>query len=229
MPRTRPRKGPRAAVRTALALLALGVAAPASAQDDISYGVKPGDQLTISFYTSAGEEITEIAGDRTIARDGNIFLPFLGTVEVEGMDAPGIRQLLVRRYAPYFENPVIDVEARLRVSVTGAVGQAGNFFVDPTTTLVDLLAQAGGALELAVNTDRIVSDASQVRLVRAGETQIVDMRPDALDPTTAMRRVESGDWLYVPFAQRSRLREEISFWGSVVGLITSIVILFNVT
>jgi len=27
--------------------------------------------------------------------------------------------------------------------------------------------------------------------------------------------VQSGDWLYVPRAQNSRLRENVSFWGSV--------------
>lgn len=221
--RTRP-----AALRASLLLAAAVFASPISAQQDASYGLMPGDQLTISFYTSAGEEISEIAGDRTVARDGNIFLPFLGTVEVEGMDAPTIRDLLVRRYAPYFENPVIDVEARLRVSVTGAVQQPGNLFVDPTTTLVDLLASAGGAQELLVFGDRTVSDPSQVRLVRGGETTVIDMRPDALDKDAAFDRVESGDWLYVPYAQRSRLREEISFWAQITALITSIVILFNI-
>jgi len=219
----------RAVLEVVTCVLLLGTAVPASAQDDPSYGVKPGDQLTISFYTSAGEEIAEIAGDRTIARDGNIFLPFLGTVEVAGLDAPSIREMLVRLYRPYFENPVIDVEARLRVSVTGAVARPGNFFVDPTTTLVDLLAQAGGAQELAVAFDRVFADPAQTRLVRETETLIVDMRPEAEERELANSLVESGDWLYVPFAPRSRLREEISFWGSIVGLVTSVVILFNVT
>jgi len=219
----------RAGLRALPLLLLLGSALPAAAQQDISYGVKPGDQLTISFYTSAGDEISEIAGDRTIARDGNIFLPFLGTVEVEGMDAPAIRQLLVRRYRPYFENPVIDVEARLRVSVTGAVSRPGNFFVDPTTTLVDLLAEAGGVQELTVMANIQFADPSQVRLVRGGTTDIIDVRPDSIDPEIARMPVESGDWVFVPFAQRSRLREEVTFWGSVLGLVTSIVILFNVS
>jgi len=219
----------RAGLRALILLSILSIAVPAAAQNDATYGVKPGDQLTISFYTSAGEEISEIAGERTIDRDGNIFLPFLGTVEVEGLDAPSIREMLVGDYAPYFDNPVIDVEARLRISVTGAVNRPGNFFVDPTTTLVDALAQAGGSQEFAAIADRVISDPSQVRLVRRGTTRVVDMRPDALNPSAALGLVESGDWMYVPFAQRSRLREEISFWGSVVGLITSIVILINVT
>ncbi|MDT8369001.1 MAG: polysaccharide biosynthesis/export family protein [Longimicrobiales bacterium] len=214
----------------ALIAAALALSAPLAAQQEASaYGVEGGDQLTITFFTSAGEEIREIAGERTVGRDGNIFLPFLGTVRVEGMDAQVIRELLVERYAPYFENPVIDVEVRLRVSVTGAVGRPGNFFVDPTTTLVDLIAEAGGASEFAINTDRVIADASQVRLVRDGTTRIIDFRADSLDRDRALAPVESGDWLYVPFAQRSRFREEISFWGSIVGLITSVVILFNVT
>jgi protein involved in polysaccharide export with SLBB domain len=219
----------RAGLRALALVLLLGAALPLSAQEAPTYGVKPGDELTISFYTSAGDEIDEIAGERTVARDGNIFLPFLGTVEVLGMDAPTIRGFLVELYRPYFENPVIDVEVRLRVSVTGAVGRPGNFFVDPTTTLVDLLAEAGGAQELAVQANARFADASEVRLVRRGQAYILDLRPDGIDPTVVSMRVESGDWLYVPFASRSRWREEVTFWGSVLGLITSVVILFNVT
>jgi protein involved in polysaccharide export with SLBB domain len=214
-----------------LPLLAVMVAGPLVAQQvaPASYGLKPGDRLTISFYTSAGDEVGEIDGDRTIARDGAIFLPFLGTVGVEGMDAPAIRDMLVTLYAPYFEDPVIDVEARLRVSVTGAVARPGNFFVDPTTTLIDLLAEAGGANEIAPVIDRVFADPSQARLVRRGEVIIVDIRADAPNPQLAAIPVESGDWLYIPYSERSRLREQISFWGQIISVITSIAILVNVT
>lgn len=211
-------------------LLALLVAGPVSAQEGSgSYGLKPGDQLDISFYTSAGEEVPEIAGERTIARDGAIFMPFIGTVDVEGMDAPTIRDMLVQRYAPYFDTPVIDVEARLRVSVTGAVARPGNFFVDPTTTLIDLLAEAGGANEIAPVIDRVFADPSQARLVRQGEVRIIDIRADAPDPSKAAIPVESGDWLYIPYAERSRVREQISFWGQIISVITSVAILINVS
>lgn len=211
-------------------LVALALAVPVSAQESpLTYGLKPGDQLTVSFYTSAGEEVNEIAGELTIARDGAVFLPFIGTVQVAGLDAPAIRNRLVSLYAPYFEEPVVDVEARLRVSVTGAVARPGNFFVDPTTTLVDLLAEAGGANEIAPVIDRVFADPSQSRLVRGGQVTIVDIRADAPDPSLAAIPVESGDWLYIPYSERSRLREQVSFWGQIISVITSVAILINVS
>ena len=57
-------------------------------------GLQPGDQLVIAFYTAAGAELQEVSGERTIDDNGEIFLPFLGTVSVLGIDVQAIRELL---------------------------------------------------------------------------------------------------------------------------------------
>ncbi len=205
--------------------------APLSAQaQSTTYGLKAGDRITVEFYASSGVEVPEIAGERTIARDGSVYMPLIGRLDVTGLDATAIREALESRYEPFYSDAVIDVVAELRLSVTGAVRSPGNFFVDPTSTLVDVLAMAGGAsAELSVSNINIPSDPSQVRLVRNGETQILDMRADFIDPSVATMRVESGDWLYVPPRERSRIRDEITFWGSIIGFITSIFVLIQVS
>ncbi len=213
------------------AVLALALMqAPLAAQARGSYGLKPGDRITVEFYASSGVEVPEIAGERTIARDGSVYMPLIGKLEVEGLDATAIREAMERRYEPFYSDAVIDVVAELRMSVTGAVRSPGNFFVDPTSTLVDVLALAGGAAsELSVSNINIPSDPSQVRLVRNGVTRILDMRADFIDPEIASMPVESGDWMYVPPRQRSRIRDEITFWGSIIGFITSIFVLIQVS
>ena len=53
-------------------------------------GVQPGDQVNIAFYTSAGARLAEVSGERTVDPNGELFLPFLGTVHVVGMETADI-------------------------------------------------------------------------------------------------------------------------------------------
>lgn len=190
----------------------------------IGYGVKPGDRVTTRFFSGAGEAQPAIAGERTVDREGQLFYPFIGPVDVQGLDASDIRQELERRYAPYYSNAVVDVIVALRINVTGAVRNPGNFFMDPSSTIVDAMSEAGGAgLDVAVTSIQIPSDPSRVRLLRDGEVRILDLRPDAASEEALELRVQSGDWVYVPPRSRSRIRDEVTFWGSLVSFTASIV------
>ena len=187
-------------------------------------GVQPGDQVTIAFYTAAGTELAEVSGERTIDPNGELFLPFLGTVPVVGMETADIRRLLEERYGVLYSDPVVEVVTTVNVNITGAVRDAGQFFVPPSATLVDALARAGGATsEIDQGASGGASDPSQVRLVRDGVTTVLDLRPISIRHEVIELRVQSGDWLYVPRAQRSQLRDEITFWGSAFGALLTLV------
>ena len=226
---------PTAPVAVPLAALLLAVTtaaspAPLAAQEVTaeaavpSYGVRPGDRVITRFFSGAGEEQRAIAGERTVDREGQIFYPFIGPVDVVGLDATEIRQELERRYASYYSNAVVDVVVELRVNVTGAVRSPGNFFLNPSSTLVDALAEAGGSgLDLAVTAQHLPADPSEVRLLRDGEITILDLRPDHARHDVLDMRVQSGDWLYVPPRERSRIRDEVTFWGSLVSFAASVV------
>ena len=180
-------------------------------------GVQPGDQVNITFYTAAGTRLAEISRERTVDPDGELFLPFLGTVPVVGLESPEIRGLLEERYGALYSDPVVEVDANVNVNVTGAVRSPGQFYVPPSATLVDVLARAGGVTsEVDIGLAGGASDPSQVRLVRDGVTSVIDLRPLEVRPEVISLRVQSGDWLYVPRAQRSLSRERITFWGSLV-------------
>ena len=178
-------------------------------------GVQPGDQVTIAFYTAAGTELDEVSGERTVDPNGELFLPFLGTVALRGLGSSEIRTLLADRYSALYSNPVVEVVSKVHVNITGAVRTPGQFFVSPSATLVDALALAGGITsDVDVSLQGGASDPSRVRLVRDGVGTVIDLRPLGISMEVVGLQVRSGDWLYVPRAQRSQVREDITFWGS---------------
>ena len=160
----------------------------------------------------------QVSGERTVDPNGELFLPFLGTVSVLGMESAEIRILLEERYGALYSNPVVEVVTLVNVNITGAVRTPGQYFVPPSATLVDALALAGGAtseIDLAIQGG--ASDPGQVRLVRDGVGTVIDLRPLTIRPEVIELLVQSGDWLYVPRAESSQLRENVAFWGSVTS------------
>lgn len=205
-----------------LSLLALLTTNPVTAQES---GVRAGDKVTIDFYTAAGNQLREVAGERIVDRDGDIFLPFVGTVHVEELTARDIRELLTQRFSAFFSEPVVEVTVEIKVNVTGAVARPGSFFVDPSSTVIDALSGAGGTgtgLDLR-GIGAGAPDAKNVRLVRDGVTRILNLDPLDTDRTAVDMPVQSGDWLHVPPMPRSRMRENVQFWGTVVSLTAGVV------
>jgi len=194
--------------------------APSGAQR--TYQAKPGDQVDIAFYTASGAEVSEVSGSRLLEPNGDIYLPYVGTVNLVGLDAAGIRDVLMQRFTAFYDDPVIEVMVKLRVNVTGTVRNPGHFFVDPSSTLLDALAVAGGAGgEIDVGTIGGAADRERVQLVRNGQLEVLDFRADRGSPETFYRPVESGDWLYVPPQARSRWRDNIQLIGSILTVIAS--------
>jgi polysaccharide export outer membrane protein len=214
-----------------LAGFALFSASGVTAQDADTYVVRPGDRLTLQLFTAAGQRVQVVEGERIVDRAGDVFLPFVGTIPVAGLDEPAIRRRLVEAYSAYYSEPVLDVKVELKVSITGAVRTPGRFYLDPTATLAEALAVAGGATpEFAVTAVYLPSDPTRVRLVRDGVATTLNFRAQEVDQTTLDMLIKSGDWLHVPFQRRSRIRDDVQFWGSVVGLAASTVgLIFLIT
>ena len=137
-----------------------------------------------------------------------------------GRAAEDIRLLLEERYGTLYSDPVIEVTANVHVNVTGAVRNSGRYFVPPSSTLVDALSRAGGARsEVDLGLQGGASDPSAVRLVRDGVVTVIDLRPLAVRPEVLSLRIQSGDWIHVPRAVRSKIRESITFYGSALSVL----------
>lgn len=205
-------------------LVALVLPVSLTAQDRlraVSYGVRPGDEVTIRVFTSAGAQLQEVSGIRIVDPAGHIYLPYLGSVGVSGLSAPQIRELLAENYALLYDNPVVEVVSKLKVNVTGAVRSPGHYLLDPSSTLIDALATAGGVgVEVAIGYAAASNPASS-RFVRSGELFILDLRPNTADPSVFSVPVQSGDWIHIPITEQSRVREQVQFWAGIVSLALS--------
>jgi protein involved in polysaccharide export with SLBB domain len=155
----------------------------------------------------------------------------VGTIHAAGHDQSSLRELLVSRFETFYSQPVVNVKVELKVNITGSVGRPGQYFLDPTATVIDAISAAGGAgAEYAVVSQILPSDQEHVRLVRDGVSTVFSVRPDDVTSETLNLRVRSGDWIHVPTRARSRVRDEITFWGSVLSITTSfisLIILIN--
>lgn len=195
------------------------------------YALRPGDKVTIGVFTAGGEQVGVVTGERILDRLGDIFLPYVGTIHAAGHDQSSLRELLVARFETFYSQPVVNVKVELKVNITGSVGRPGQYFLDPTATVIDAISAAGGAgAEYAVVSQILPSDQEHVRLVRDGVSTVFSVHPADITAETLNLRVRSGDWIHIPTRSRSRIRDEITFWGSVLSITTSfisLIILIN--
>ena len=104
----------------------------------------PSDLVTVSVYRAS-----EFSGDYRVDASGNIMVPLLGLMQVQGMTtiqlADNLRQQLSGRY---YVNPDVSVALKesnsQRVSIDGSVGSPGVYPVVGRMTLMEAIARAGG-------------------------------------------------------------------------------------
>jgi polysaccharide biosynthesis/export protein len=100
----------------------------------------------------------------TVDPDGFVSLPLLGNVKVGGLSTDQLSKQLTARYASYVVTPQVTVsvmEIRSRaVFVMGQVGKAGSYPLLAPTTVLQLIAQAGGLTPFAKRKNIYVLRAS---------------------------------------------------------------------
>jgi polysaccharide export outer membrane protein len=186
----RPSMGP---ARAGLLLLAMLLTAPAasalaqsSARSDRAGApepsLRPGDAIRLRIWREP-----DLTGEFRVDQSGVAVLPKLGEVRVEGIPADALREQLVKEYERFLTHTSIEVVFLRRIQVTGAVRTPGLYLVDPTMTVGDALAQAGGITS--------AGSAQHVQLTRGG--QRVSSNHAASDPLIELA-LRSGDQLYVP-------------------------------
>lgn len=224
----RPLRGPAGSTLAALLVALFGAslaAEEARAQQGLTGAVSPGDRVSIEVFTGAGSRIPELTGEHRVDREGQIYLPFVGDLGVEGMDATEIRQLLVDELSEFYERPVVVATVELRVNVTGAVTRPGHYFLDPSATILDAVAEAGGMTSRYGFRTGVAADPSAVRLTREDGVRTLDLRAGSADRRTLTLRIQSGDWIHVPETSRSAVRENVQLISSILSVVATIVVL----
>jgi len=120
-----------------------------------AYQIGPGDTLEIQVF---GE--VELSGDRVVGVSGSLDFPLLGEVETQGLTVQELDHRLTQALGEkYLRDPQIQVVVKAygsqRVVVRGAIKRPGEYHLSGPTTVLDIIAQAGGVAEEGVSQVRI--------------------------------------------------------------------------
>jgi len=160
--------------------------------------LRPGDMVRLRIWREPG-----MSGDYRVDESGTVVFPQIGALAVGLISTDSLRMLLVSIYSAQLRDPSIEVTVLRRVNVLGAVRNPGLYHVDPTMTVADVMALAGG-----VGSD---GNPDRVELVRQGRRVSVRLSQQSL---VAESPIRSGDQLWVP--QRSWLARNATVVASVV-------------
>jgi polysaccharide export outer membrane protein len=131
--------------------------APAADQGQATpagYLIGPDDVLGIVFW-----ELPNHGGDVIVRPDGKITLPLLNDVQAAGLTPEQLRESIAAASAKYIRDPNVSVVVKqinsLKVYVTGQVTKPGTYPLTSPTTVLQVLALAGGVTDFAKK-DKIV-------------------------------------------------------------------------
>jgi polysaccharide export outer membrane protein len=162
----------------------------------------PGDVIRLNIWREP-----DLTGEFLVQEDGTAVLPKVGPVQVTGYTPSVLKNHLIEEYSRTLRNPSIEVIVLRRILISGEVLREGVYPVDPTMSLVEALALAGGPSPTAKN-DRVI-------LIRGDSEIEID-----LDDPPAVRSLglQSGDQLLVPAASAW-----VQNWKLLVGMVSSTV------
>ncbi len=169
---------------------------PIVSQGSPSYALRPGDVLEISVW---GRE--EYSGRFQVDEQGRVHYPVLGEINAAALTVAEFRDTLRTGLSRLFTNPFVTVTPRFRITVLGEVRSPGLYVVDPTLSVLDIVALAGGATP--------VGNLNNIRLFRSGEEQRVSFEEASVRGQTIQQiGVRSGDQVMVP--RRGFTRQDLN-------------------
>ncbi|MEE4249506.1 MAG: polysaccharide export protein, partial [Alcanivoracaceae bacterium] len=170
--------------------------------ESYDYLVGPGDVLNITIW--GHPELTIPAGSMRSAEeagnwvhaDGTIFYPYVGKIQVAGLNVATIRDLIADKLRRYIEDPQVEVSVAAfrsqRVYVTGAVGSPGPVpITNVPLRMLDALIAAGDVAQDA--------DWQRAVLTRNGEKYELSLSSLYVDGDTRQNiLLQHGDVLHLP-------------------------------
>jgi len=159
------RSGLNAFVFLAALALALVPGSVIRAQSTGEYQIGPKDLVEIKVL-----EAPELNGERRVSDAGTISLPLLGEVQVSGLSAGQVRDLIARDLTAKFVNRanvsvVVKDYANKPITVVGAVAQPGTLNVSGNYYLLQAISRAGGLTAGA---------GKKIFVIRAAENGLTD-------------------------------------------------------
>jgi len=196
-----------------------------------NYKIRKNDFLSIEVFTNKGEMIldptNELQGNfrqgngqripnYLVQDDGTVKLPILGFVQLEGLTLNEAGNFLDLEYSKFYKDAfVIAKYTNKRVTVLGALGGYVIPLVNENTSLLEVLALAGGLTK--------DSKAHNIRLVR-GELNDPEVYLIDFSTVEGMKQslvpVQPGDVIYVEPVRRV-VSESLKDITPVLAILTS--------
>jgi polysaccharide export outer membrane protein len=144
--------GAAAAQQPAAAPAPAKAAAPTTSLEE--YRIGPEDLIAVTVWKN--DAMSRVVPVRP---DGMISLPLLDDIRASGLTAMELRDVIAKRLVEYMPSPEVSVIVNdvrsFKVSVMGEVARPARYELRSVTTVLDVLAQAGGFNQFA-NRSKIV-------------------------------------------------------------------------
>ena len=186
-------------VRKLLFLLILTAPGLAGLALAASSGYKLGARDIVSVSIFAGGE-EQVKVDLTVSDQGAVNFPFIGSTTAKGLTTAELeRQVTAPLESRYFVDPQVHIQVKdyqsLQFSISGAVKDPGNYSMTSSTTIMDLIAKAGG-----VTPERGTIAYLMHKDDQRGDKVNLQKLLDEGDMTLNVK-LESGDSVYIPLAK----------------------------
>ena len=155
-----------------------------------------GDTVELRLGGVTNDEIAAFNGVQVIDESGNLNIPYIGKIKVVGSDCAQAQQAIESKLKSekIYTNPTITVTVQpgMRfVNVSGEVKVPGRFPYTADMTVMSAIAAASGFSDFG--------DPKRVKLVRAGNVQVLDTKKFSKYPSQDIK-VLPGDQIVVPQA-----------------------------
>ncbi len=162
--------------------------------DHGEYRIGPEDVLYISVWKNES-----VSRTMPVRPDGKISLPLLNDVQAAGLTPTQLRNVLAKKLREYIPDPEVAVTVQevrsAKVSVLGEVKTPGRYELKSATTVLDILAQAGGLSEFAARSRIVIlrPDGNAMKRILFNYNKVV-----AADAEQENFYLEPGDIVLVP-------------------------------
>jgi polysaccharide export outer membrane protein len=163
-----------------------------------TYRIHPGDELELDIFSLPAQE-----KKYTVRVDGRFYLSTIGEVQAAGLTLEELRFVLHKRLGRELKNSTFQLGltnySKREISVLGEVRSQGKFAIVPGSTVLDMVALAGGLSDKA--------DPDSATLLRSGKEITVSLKPSASESQQVALRV--GDILYIHAGNRISVAGEV--------------------
>lgn len=159
--------------------------------EDYVLGV--GDQLKVNVFGSANFDLELQVDGR-----GDVIIPKLGVVKVGGKNLPAAKRAIQHKVTQNYSRSEVDLAViklrEVRVFIMGEVYKPGSYLAPSLSSLVNVLAMAGGPTP--------AGSFRQIRVMRGGKAiHSVDLYPLRAEGQGNLNFcLQNGDTLFVPLA-----------------------------